>query len=91
MAIATGTESSTHYEDEKMAKENNESVSAHNQLPMDDYQPGSEAEKKLLRKLDMRIIVSSVEPTVTVGLLTSFEPCVWLLYLLGYLDRANIG
>lgn len=38
------------------------------------YVPGSEAEKKLLRKLDMRII-----------------PCCWILYLLGYLDRANIG
>ncbi|KXT01960.1 hypothetical protein AC579_8061 [Pseudocercospora musae] len=38
------------------------------------YVPGSDAEKRLLRKLDMRII-----------------PCCWMLYLLGYLDRANIG
>ncbi|EME80774.1 uncharacterized protein MYCFIDRAFT_35652 [Pseudocercospora fijiensis CIRAD86] len=38
------------------------------------YAPNSEAEKRLLRKLDMRII-----------------PCCWCLYLLGYLDRANIG
>lgn len=31
-------------------------------------------EKKLVRKLDWRIL-----------------PCTWVLYLLGYLDRANIG
>lgn len=31
-------------------------------------------EKKLVRKLDWRIL-----------------PCCWVLYLLGYLDRANIG
>ncbi|KAI1265869.1 putative nicotinamide mononucleotide permease [Xylariaceae sp. FL1019] len=35
---------------------------------------GSDAEKKLVRKLDWRIL-----------------PCTWVLYLLGYLDRANIG
>lgn len=34
----------------------------------------SEAEKRLVRKLDWRIL-----------------PCCWTLYLLGYLDRANIG
>ncbi|KAL1412688.1 hypothetical protein Q8F55_000435 [Vanrija albida] len=38
------------------------------------YVPGSDAEKKLLRKLDMRIV-----------------PCIWALYTLSYLDRANIG
>lgn len=35
---------------------------------------GTEEEKKLLRKLDWRIL-----------------PCTWVLYFLGYLDRANIG
>lgn len=35
---------------------------------------GSPEEKKLLRKLDWRII-----------------PCCWVLYLLGFLDRANVG
>lgn len=38
------------------------------------YVPGSTAEKRLLRKLDLRII-----------------PCIWTLYMLSYLDRANIG
>jgi hypothetical protein len=35
---------------------------------------GTPEEKKLVRKLDWRIL-----------------PCTWVLYLLGYLDRANIG
>lgn len=35
---------------------------------------GTPEEKKLVRKLDWRIL-----------------PCTWILYLLGYLDRANIG
>ncbi|EMR66291.1 putative nicotinamide mononucleotide permease protein [Eutypa lata UCREL1] len=35
---------------------------------------GSPEEKKLVRKLDWRIL-----------------PCTWILYLLGYLDRSNIG
>lgn len=35
---------------------------------------GTEAEKKLKRKLDWRIL-----------------PCTWVLYLLGYLDRSNVG
>ncbi|KAK9375589.1 major facilitator superfamily domain-containing protein [Lipomyces chichibuensis] len=38
------------------------------------YVPGSPAEKKLLRKLDFRVV-----------------PCCWLLFVLGFLDRANIG
>ncbi|KAJ7736741.1 major facilitator superfamily domain-containing protein [Mycena maculata] len=41
---------------------------------MDKYQPGSEAERKLVRKIDMRIV-----------------PTIWLLYVVSYLDRANIG
>lgn len=35
---------------------------------------GTTEEKKLVRKLDWRIL-----------------PCTWVLYLLGFLDRANIG
>lgn len=35
---------------------------------------GTPEEKKLVRKLDWRIL-----------------PCTWILYLLGFLDRANIG
>lgn len=35
---------------------------------------GTPEEKKLVRKLDWRIL-----------------PCTWTLYLLGFLDRANIG
>lgn len=35
---------------------------------------GSLEEKRLVRKLDWRIL-----------------PCTWILYLLGFLDRANIG
>jgi hypothetical protein len=38
------------------------------------WQEGTEAEKRLVRKLDWRIL-----------------PCTWILYMLGYLDRANIG
>ncbi len=38
------------------------------------YVPGSAAEKKLLGKIDRRIV-----------------PCIWGLYTLSYLDRANIG
>jgi hypothetical protein len=35
---------------------------------------GTIEEKRLVRKLDWRIL-----------------PCTWVLYLLGFLDRANIG
>ncbi|CAH0016681.1 unnamed protein product [Clonostachys rhizophaga] len=38
------------------------------------WEDGTLEEKKLVRKLDWRIL-----------------PCTWVLYLLGYLDRANIG
>ncbi|KAK8850548.1 hypothetical protein IAR55_004466 [Kwoniella newhampshirensis] len=38
------------------------------------YVPGSDEEKRLLRKIDKRLI-----------------PCIWGLYTLSYLDRANIG
>lgn len=38
-----------------------------------EWQEGTEAEKRLVRKLDWRIL-----------------PCTWILYMLGYLDRANI-
>jgi hypothetical protein len=35
---------------------------------------GTPEEKRLVRKLDWRIL-----------------PCTWVLYLLGFLDRANVG
>lgn len=35
---------------------------------------GTREEKKLVRKLDWRIL-----------------PCTWVLYMLGFLDRANVG
>lgn len=38
------------------------------------WRNGTPEEKRLVRKLDWRIL-----------------PCTWLLYLLGYLDRANIS
>ncbi|ORX38164.1 major facilitator superfamily domain-containing protein [Kockovaella imperatae] len=38
------------------------------------YSPGSDDERNLVRKIDLRVI-----------------PCVWALYTLSYLDRANIG
>ena len=37
---------------------------------IDGYQPGSDAEKKLLRKLDYRIVVSAVHWALTNTLLT---------------------
>lgn len=40
----------------------------------DQWVNNTPAEKKLVRKLDWRIL-----------------PCCWVLYLLGFLDRANIG
>ena len=46
--------------DDKFSKEHNEHHNSDDaELPyfVGDYQPGSEAERKLLRKLDMRIIV----------------------------------
>lgn len=44
------------------------------QFLMDNWVNGTAEEKKLVRKLDWRIL-----------------PCTWILYLLGFLDRANIG
>jgi hypothetical protein len=45
-----------------------------NSVSLNTYVPGSEAERKLLRKIDLRIV-----------------PCIWILYCVSYLDRANIG
>ena len=44
------------------------------QYLLDNWVNGTEEEKRLVRKLDWRIL-----------------PCCWVLYLLGFLDRANIG
>ncbi|KAF4940211.1 MFS transporter prlL [Colletotrichum fructicola] len=43
-------------------------------LPAVDYVPGSDEEKKLVRKIDMYLL-----------------PLMWLMYLLSYMDRTNIG
>ena len=47
---------------------------AHAQQLQLQWAEGTAAEKKLVRKLDWRIL-----------------PCCWVLYLLGFLDRANVG
>ena len=60
------TASDDRYSDGEGAKGFNDMTAARSASPFDDhnvsyigdYQPGSEAEKKLLRKLDSRIIVS---------------------------------
>jgi MFS family permease len=54
------------------------------------YVPGSREEKALLRKIDMRLIVSAVDLTQC-ALTDKSKPCVWLLFVMGYLDKANIG
>lgn len=46
---------------------------AHQYL-IDNWVNGTDEEKRLVRKLDWRIL-----------------PCCWILYLLGFLDRANVG
>ena len=53
---------SHHTKDEKPTQQWVEMASVQDSLPaaVDSYQPGSDAEKKLLRKLDYRIIVSAV-------------------------------
>ncbi|KAL4807942.1 major facilitator superfamily domain-containing protein [Aspergillus unguis] len=38
------------------------------------YVPGTEEEKKLVRKIDLYLL-----------------PCIWVMYLMSYLDRTNIG
>ncbi|CAI7602804.1 unnamed protein product [Penicillium manginii] len=64
-----------HHLDEKSAQEWEESIDHTTAIALAaSYVPGSPEEKRLLRKLDFRII-----------------PCCWVLFVLGYLDRANIG
>jgi hypothetical protein len=56
------------------------------------YVPGTDAEKALVWKIDKHIIVSLLVtwgPLSPLSLLS--QPTIWLLYMLGYLDRANIG
>lgn len=55
-------------------KEGVDADAAAQQYLMDNWVNGTAEEKKLVRKLDWRIL-----------------PCTWVLYLLGFLDRANIG
>jgi MFS family permease len=44
------------------------------QQALKNYVPGSDAEKKLLRKIDLRLM-----------------PILWVMYILNYVDRTNIG
>jgi hypothetical protein len=64
---------SIHSLDSVNKKGTHEDILAGQQLAAE-WVNGSSAEKKLVRKLDWRIL-----------------PCCWILYLLGFLDRANIG
>ena len=43
------------------------------QQALKDYVPGTDEEKKLLRKIDLCLM-----------------PCLWLMYVLNYVDRTNI-
>jgi hypothetical protein len=45
-----------------------------NQVSVDGYVPNTEAERKLVRKIDLYLL-----------------PTIWLMYLLSYMDRTNIG
>jgi hypothetical protein len=67
------TTGSIHSLDSVNNKGINEDILAGQQLAAE-WVNGSSAERKLVRKLDWRIL-----------------PCCWILYLLGFLDRANIG
>lgn len=58
---------------EGMNAKDTEADILHAQQLAAEWEDGSPAEKKLLRKLDWRIL-----------------PCCWVLYLLGFLDRANV-
>jgi hypothetical protein len=64
MAEVSSSEAPIDYGDSKIAKEYNKTNGGHSLPNVGDYQPGSEEEKKLLRKLDMRIIVSSTNVTI---------------------------
>lgn len=65
MATASSDKTPAHYGDRKESNEYNNVDAMRTVSPFEDanasyigdYQPGSEEEKKLLRKLDMRIIV----------------------------------
>lgn len=77
------------------SKNDEEWASNTDKVAMDEYQPGSEAERKLVRKMDLHIVRSSC--SIGIDDLTKFFspfcqiPTVWVLYTLSYLDRANIG
>ncbi|PSR83202.1 major facilitator superfamily domain-containing protein [Coniella lustricola] len=46
----------------------------HDASVLDDYEPNTEEERKLVRKIDLYLL-----------------PTIWLMYLLSYMDRTNIG
>lgn len=69
---------------------NMKSLPAETVEPKGDYSGASEktdpAEIKLVRKLDMRIMVSTVCKGYIL-LLTNLQPILWAMYFLNYLDR----
>ncbi|KAL1610317.1 hypothetical protein SLS60_001983 [Paraconiothyrium brasiliense] len=71
MADEKITSSVEHTSDNGDAFKNNDKEATH---IVASWREGTDAEKRLVRKLDWRIL-----------------PCTWVLYTLGYLDRANIG
>lgn len=68
------TAGSVRSSDNGINKEAPDADAAAQQYLIDNWVNGTAEEKKLVRKLDWRIL-----------------PCTWVLYLLGFLDRANIG
>ncbi|KAL0933247.1 vitamin H transporter [Colletotrichum truncatum] len=59
---------------ETSSNEHEHAIGKEMEYPVDDYVPGSDEEKKLVRKIDMYIL-----------------PLMWVMYLLSYMDRTNIG
>lgn len=79
-----------------LGKKDEEWREADNNLYLQTYQPGSEAERKLVRKIDLHIVCSfyfgaKVSPLKLICLTYDQVPAIWVLYTLSYLDRANIG
>lgn len=58
---------------------------------MEKYTPDTEAERKLVRKIDMRIVSRILSFVVLLNRGYPQVPMIWLLYTMSYLDRANIG
>ncbi|KAL4867113.1 hypothetical protein BDV12DRAFT_186881 [Aspergillus spectabilis] len=72
MSIPNEKEASLDHHVERLSSEKDAAADAHNISTS--WVNGTPEEKRLVRKLDWRIL-----------------PCCWVLYLLGFLDRANVG